>query len=407
MKYLIVTMFACMMFLYSCSEEDNRTPLIDDPTIPGQVTNVRVEPLPGAVKLTYDLPPGQSLFYVKAECLMKNGTVRTAKATSYLNNLTIEGFSDTLTYTVNLFSVNRSEKESAPIMIQVQPLAPPFQEVFKNIQLVEDWGGVSAIFENPGEADLAICIIHIDNTGFWNNGETFYTKRQRGSVSVRGFQPVETEFGVYIRDRWDNITDTLMKNLTPRFEKELNPSLFRDAKLPSDAKDYAGQPLSNIFFRTANGGPLFQRYFISETDGSWPQWFTVFLGVGEEGALLSRFKFWQRGQRGYNEETAAFHQRNPKKFEIWGSMEPNPDGTWDESWTLLLDEEVIKPSGLPAGQMSDEDWQAMIDGHDFTFPLNIENVRYIRFKVKETFGNLQSIHMEDIAFWGQEPSDVQ
>jgi len=400
-KYFI--MIACLMFFYSCSEENNREPVTSDSTIPGQVSNVRVEPLPGALKLTYDMPSGQSLSYVKAECLI-NGIVRQVKASSYVNNLTMEGFADNSLYTIKLYSVNRSEKESEPVEVQATPLAPPFQEVFKEIVLAEDFGGAAVLYDNPFEADLAITIINMDSTGFWNTLETFYTNKLQGQLNVRGFQPMQTRFGVYLRDRWNNTTDTLIKDLTPRFEKELDETRFQDARLPSDPDfAYPQNALDRVWDRTAN---MMNTYYISATDGRWPQWFTIFLGIGEEGVLLSRFKLWQRGQQGYAEESLAYSNRNPRLFEVWGSMNPNPDGSWDESWTLLLDAEMIKPSGLPLGQMSDEDWVAMAEGNEFSFPLGTPYVRYVRFKVKETWGLLQSIHFSSIAFWGQEPSDV-
>ena len=173
-KYLIL-MITCMILCFSCSEENHRVPLLDDPTIPGQVSNVQVEALPGAVKLTYDLPNSLNLSYIKAECLI-NGVLREVKASSNTNTLTVDGFADVSDYTVNLYSVSRSEKVSEPVTLQVKPLTPPFQEVFSNIRLIEDWGGVSALFENPSEAELAITIIDKDDDGFWSEGETFIQK---------------------------------------------------------------------------------------------------------------------------------------------------------------------------------------------------------------------------------------
>jgi len=183
-KYLFF--IACVMF-FSCSEENNRAPMTDDPTPPGQVSNVRIESLPGAVKLTYDLPASQNLSYVKAECLI-NGVVRQVKASSNANSIIVNGFADESDYTVNLFSVSRSERSSEPVAVQVKPLTPPFRDVFKDIQFIEDWGGACVIFENPSEADLAITIIYMDNDGFWSEGETFYTKMKQGRVSTRGFE---------------------------------------------------------------------------------------------------------------------------------------------------------------------------------------------------------------------------
>ena len=390
-KYLIV--IVCMMFLYSCSEENNRVPSSDDPTIPGKVTKVLWDPLPGAVKLTYDLPSDQSLSYVKAECLI-NGVVRQVKATSYVNNLIIEGFADTLTYTVNLYSVSRSEKESEPVKIQVKPLSPPFHEVFKNIQIMDDWGGITIFFKNPSEADLAIYVIQIDSTGFWNDGETFYTKRQEGSFSMRGLKPVETRFGVYLRDRWNNSSDTLVMDLTPRFEKQLDRLSFKELILPSDSRFAYGWVMSNLW-NGNTGDPGFH----TDPDGMWPQHFSFDMGV-VEGALLSRCKIWQRR----NQPSVHYAERSLRKFEIYGSMNPNLDGSW-ESWTLLLDSEIIKPSGLPLGTVSQEDTEALYEGHEFVFPLDVPYVRYIRIKVKETWSNMNSFFLAALAFWGSEPSD--
>ena len=177
-KYLIV--IVCMMFIYSCSEE-NHGPATNDTVIPGQVSRVRVERLPGAIKLTYDMPDGQNLSYVKAECMI-NGVVRQVKASSYVNNLTIEGFADSSVYTINLYSVNRSEKASEPVEVSAKPLSPPFRDVFKTMKLVGDWGGATVSFENPSEADLTVVILYVDSTGFWNDGEPFFTKKKTGNV---------------------------------------------------------------------------------------------------------------------------------------------------------------------------------------------------------------------------------
>ena len=395
-KYLIL--IACMMFFWSCSEENNRAPVTSDSTIPGQVSNVQIERLPGAIKLTYDIPSGQSLSYVKAECLI-NGNLRQAIASSYINTLTIEGFADTSMYTIQLYSINRSEKASEPVTVQAQPLSPSFREVFKTLQLVEDWGGPTVFFENPDEADLAITIIFVDSAGFWNHGETFYTKRPEGSFSARGYEPKLTTFGVYITDRWNNMTDTLINDLSPRFEKQLDRLKFSALRLPNDAPEFGGTYLVEAMFdgRLA-GDPC----MVTNADGNWPHWCTMDLGV-TQGVLLSRIRIWQRGGQYTN---MAYADRNIKRFEIWGTLEtPSPDGSWD-GWTLLMDDEMEKPSGSPMGTNTAEDMEAWSAGHDFSFPLDIPYVRYIRLLVKESWGNIERFQLDEIMFWGQEPSDI-
>ena len=396
-KYIF--MLVCMMFLCSCSEEKH-APVTDDSSIPGQVTNVRVDPLPGAVKLTYDLPAGQNLLYVKAECLI-NGVMRQVKATPYVNNLTIEGFADTQTYTVNLYSVNRSEKVSEPVEKQVKPLSPNFREVFKNIQLQEDWGGVSVLFENPNEADLAIIMNYVDNDGFWDHGETFYTQSLTGKVTLRGLPPKEIKIGVCVRDRWGNLSDTLIRDLTPRFEKELDRSKFRGMYLPGDASIVAGWGFELWWDLNVLG----DQGLATVNDGTWPPTVTFDMGT-PQGALISRMKLWQRVHSVYEQQ--AYGDRYIRKFEVWGSMNPDLDGSWD-SWTLLLDGEMIKPSGLPVGTNSAEDIEAFYNGNDVSdFPLDIPYVRYIRFKCKELWGGMRTQFISSaMCLWGQEPSDIE
>lgn len=391
MKNINLSLFISILFMFACNEENERIPIITDPAAPGVVSNVKIEPLPGGVKLTYDIPNDQNLAYVKAECMI-NGTLRQVKASTYINNLTINGFADSTTHIVNIYSVSRSEVSSNPVSIEVIPLMPPFQAVFKNISLGSDWGGANVKFSNPSESDLAISIIYIDSTGYWNPGITNYTKRQQGSFSIRGFDPVETTFGVYLSDRWGNMTDTIIKNLVPMFEKQLDRTNFKAISLPGDVKDAWGWVLPNLW-----NGSLAENGFHTDIDGIWPQYFTIDLGV-EGGVKLSRFILWQRSGSLY-----YFNDRNIRKFEVWGSANPNLDGTFDESWTHLLTGEVEKPSGLPMGQVTDEDLQAIADGHEFQFPIEIpQDIRYIRIKVTETWARINCFYVMEVAFYGTE-----
>ena len=401
MKKYLTLLITYMIFSFSCSEENNRIPMTNDLTIPGKVSDVSVEALPGAVKITYKLPEGQSLSYVKAECLI-NGVLRQVKASSFVNHLTIEGFADESEYSVSLYSVNRSEKASEPFVVKVKPLSPNYREVFKNIQLIENWGGASILFENPNEADLAITLIYKDSTGFWSTGETFYTKLYEGQFTIRGLPSIETTFGAFITDRWGNTSDTLVKNLTPRFEKQLDKSKFSGMSLPGDTPLTPNFGFSN-WWNGILGGDGGQA-FATINNGKWPHIVSFDLNT-PQGVLLSRMKLWQR--LGSNYVSVAYNDRSIRLFEIWGSMDPSPDGSWD-SWTLLLDGEIIKPSGLPIGTNSDEDMEAYYNGNDVDFPLDIPYVRYIRFVVKETWGKMTTIFISsEMSLWGQEPSDFQ
>ena len=182
---------------------------------------------------------------------------------------------------------------------------------------------------------MAISLIYIDSTGYWNSGITYYTKLNHGSFSLRGFDSEETTFGVYIRDRWDNMTDTLIEVLIPMKEKQLNRLNFKQVNLPGDVKDAWGWIMPNLW-----DGKITEPGYHTDIDGVWPQHFTLDLGT-LKGAKLSRFKIWQRDMPPSG--TTPYADRNIRKFEIWGSMNPNPSGAFDESWNLLLSDEIKKP----------------------------------------------------------------
>jgi hypothetical protein len=379
-------------FLAGACRDEERKALDNDPTVPGQVTNPRWEGLPGAIKLTYDLPNDPVFSYVKAECVMKNGQTREAKASAYLNRMILEGFADTSVYTINLYSVSRSEVYSEAVVIRdVKPKNPYYLEVFKILDLYADFGGATASFINSDSVDLAINIAYIDSTGYWTEGETLYTNRKAGYVSQRGVDTVATVFGAVVRDRWNNVSDTLKRILKPLYEEELEKDLFREYTLPGDEPSAWGWTLPMLWDGSIADGHGFHTEN-KATPYKWPQSVTIDLG---KRYLFSRFKFWNREIEQY------FNARCPNKMEIWGSNQPAADGSWD-SWTLLMTVQTQKPSGLPDGDYTEEDLEAGKAGFEFSFPKGVAPSRYIRLNVYEPPTNVGQFHMMEITFWGVE-----
>ena len=114
---------------------------------------------------------------------------------------------------------------------------------------------------------------------------------------------------------------------------------------------------------------------------------------------LSRMKVAQRAL-GW-----AFEHGNPKRFQVFGSLNSNVsvDATEPErQWIYLGEFTSFKPSGLPLEQASPEDEAIANEGEDFTFPLELATeVRYIRFDVYETWGGTEMVHISELEFWGQ------
>lgn len=380
-----------LLLIISACTKDKHTPLENDKIPPKSVTNPMAESLPGGAKITYTLSNDPDLLYVVAEFESQKGTIRNVKATSYENNLTIDGFGDTLTYKVKLYSVDKSENRSLPVLIDVTPLSPPVQEAFKSLVVEPDFGGINSAFINLSEANLEIHVLTKDSLGDWISVENYYTKNKAGNYSTRGFDAEETQFGIFISDRWNNRSDTAKYALIPLFEQKVDKSKFTIYKLPTDNP---GQHMSVAYsIDKIWDEKLTDPCYHSKPGSGKPQWFTFDMGSQVQ---LSRFKMWSRPSA-----TAYFYASGAiQKYEVWGcSSTPAADGSWI-GWTKLMDCESFKPSGLPIGTLSNDDILYSNAGEDFTFPRGTPIVRYLRIKSIETWGRVDYVYIGEMSFWG-------
>ena len=309
-----------------------------------------------------------------------------------MNSLLVEGFGDTGEKTVMLYAVDRSENASAPLSVKVNPLKPNFAIVSETIEMLPDFGGVLYRWKNENNASLAFTILATDSTGVLSEVETIYSGVTDGEYTVRGFDPVETEFAIVIRDRWDNYSDTSKIVVTPLFEEKLDKSKFENLKLDNDNDwnawegryQYAFDDVKTTFNHTLAGT-------------GWPQYMTVDLGVV---ARLSRVNILQR-------QTFFYSHGNPRLLDIWGIKETPPqDGSLDAWYPLRVAGPptnngcvAIRPS-LQGGTAA-EDQEHFEKGDEYSFKLDDPEVRYIRFVVNETWGLTGFSHFAEITFYGQ------
>ncbi len=159
-------------------------------------------------------------------------------------------------------------------------------------------------------------------------------------------------------------------------------SLFQPLYLPGDAPDAWGWVLPYSWDGNA-GEPGFHT-----PDLAFPISFSMDLGVA---ASLTSLKVWQRYSGLYN-------YGNPKVFEVWGSSDPAPDGSWD-SWIKLGTFANVKPSGLPVGQNSAADEAMAAAGDAYMFEEPTSPVRYLRFRIVETWGSTSYFHIVQLAVY--------
>lgn len=381
----IMALVCSALLLATACEKETHQPVNTSGEKPGTIANVNVSNMPGSAKITYSLPDNKDILYVKAMYEIRPGEKREIRSSYYNNFLVVDGFGDTATHEISLYVVSRNEAASDPVKTSVKPLSPPMLLVRKSLAAKADFGGINISFNNDSKADIAIVTLTEDSTGVFGPADVHYTKLPGGNYSIRGFAAEKRKFGFFVRDRWGNQSDTLMQEFIPIFEKLLDKANFREVKLPGDTDFGWGLPIPNLW-----NGTLW--HSADKLDGM-PISITFDLGVT---AQLSRITLWQRPNEW------IYLQNNVRKFEIWGSTNPASDGSWD-SWTRLVEHTVIKPSGLPVGQKTQDDIDASIAGEQMTVPLDAPKVRYIRLKILRTWTDGgYAANIQEMKFWGND-----
>ena len=390
-RWIFLFLLPLAIIFYGCRER-GRVDFIDySLPAPAQVSDIRVVATPGGVLLTYKIPPDPNFSYAEANCEIRPGVFLQKKASRYADTLELSGFGDTTDYRINIFSVGKNEKRSDVISVDVNPLTPPVQSVSKTLSVDGTFGGVQVGFENESKANLEI-VVMVDTTGLntWGALQTFYTGAKSGKFVIRGLDTIERKFAVFIKDRWGNESDTLFKNVTPLFEQKIPNTTWKALHLDNDAY----QPASNFVMENMWDNDIsWLHFFASSNSSTLPQWFTVDLGVK---VVISRIVEHQAPPSEHFYAGSAV-----KRFEIWGSNNPDRDGSW-ENWDSLGTFESFKPSGLPLGQSDDEDSDyGWFHGESFEINTIVPAYRYIRWKSLESYSSSGQILIGELEIYGK------
>ncbi len=385
--------------------------------VPSPVTVTGVRPISGGAVIKVSIPDDPHLKGVVA-VYERAGVEVNTKISRYVDSLFVEGYADTQEHTVNIYSFNVNEERSAAVPVKFTPLPPAIMTVKASI--AESFGGVKVHIENnTSRSDLAICILKDDDLSDygkklsdmkWTEVTTLFTASEDIFLSRRGLEPKEAIFGLYLRDHWGNISDTLTSILTPIVESKLDTVkvngklhyVFKNANLGDDnckSTNPGYYPVEALW--DGSGLSSIPHFFVSEESGPSPTWLTIDLG---NKARLSRITTLPR--IGY----VIYGGGAVRDYEFWGSLAPtgeavpptsdNPFG-FDDSWFCLGKFTQAKPSGylsngLP-GEITPEDSQVYNDGNDFEldpvqFPRCNDEVRYLRVVFFNTFSTFEYGH---------------
>lgn len=415
MKRIIFPIVIAAVSLLSvrCSEENHgRVDQLDGTlSAPQPVEVTRVESRSGGAVIWVKIPDDKNIKGVVAT-YTRGGEEVNSKVSRYVDSLKVEGFADTDEHEVEVCSFNVNEDKSEPVIIKVNPKAPAIRTVVPTMTAAA--GGIKIkISGNVGKDDLAVCLLKdadVSNADKpvseikWTEVTTLFTASDEITLTRRGLESTEAVYGVYIRDRWRNISDTVKAVLTPLPEILIPKTAAQvdvDGKV-GNAKgfSYNGSAIcsldDNLFeFESERStypvkglwdgsGVSYSPHFLAVDKAPIPCWFTIDLGCEVE---LSRIATLPR--IGYPQLYGDAHVRN---FEFWGSNDPSGalgDGEhgFDSSWKCLGKFIQFKPSGYlddgTPGVVTQEDVEYFNNGNDFeldseVYPDAFYHFRYLR-----------------------------
>lgn len=404
-KYLIAMLsIALTMLAASCSEERHE-PLNDTGGITGNIENVKVTPSPGGGIITYSVPKESNFLYVEADVYTPEGKIRNFKASSYTDTLKIFGLGSEKKHDIKIYAVNKGGQKTSALELTLEPETPPYKAVLKTVELKEAFGGVRIHFENEFKSDVAYILCKYNRFGELVEYAGHYSQEEEGIYTFRGLESTKTDFALYIRDQWDNISDTIFATLTPMFETRIDPTdsrfNFKQFKLLNDAPEHNqwnikmeylwddaySQDWNNPYMDGTNKAYL--SYSLDVGNTIEPQWFTFDMGAL---AKISRFRvhhYWR------------YIMTGARKWEMWGRPdEPPLDGSID-GWYKLCDMEQKKPSGLPGETPGAGDVENWIAGTNADADQEIPPVRYIRVRAIEDWTGFAGWTAAEILIWGE------
>lgn len=382
-------MLIMLVVIVSCDEIQHE-PISTSLGKPQPVTDINIEPVAGGAIVSYKIPNMEDILGVKGVYTLSSGVRYEASSSFYENKLEILGFNDTLTHEVELYTYNRAQELSNPVKITFNPLESALSKVVKSVNIVSDFGGAQFNWINELKAPLTLEFLAQDSLRKLQTMRIITSEADTARQSIRGFEPEPRVFGVIISDFWNNKSDTIYPEggfVLPMYEEKLDKSIMNIMKLGND-QNYTNWEGMDSYIIDDN-----LETFGHSPNSSLPAPFTIDLGAV---AKISRVVLFQRYF-----SNQYYNWGNPRKISIYGKVtRPSQSGNWDE-WEKIMDGEIIKPSNLPIGTMTDEDIATAESGHEFIFELTQEPLRYIRIVIESTWGGTTFTHPTEVDVYGE------
>lgn len=394
-KFLIknIAVLALMSLVAIACQKDPEK----DSIAPGQVSDVQIVPTHGGALITYKNPNDMDLLFVKATYTNTLGQQLFKVCSYYDSKIEIEGYNDTIQHQVQLVAVDRSQNESAPVVVTIEPQKSHIEVVKENMVLSPDFGGIRLVWENPESKTV---YVHFSYTNTEGNQVVRYlsSSREFEKIVVRDMDTTRKEFFVQVEDFYGNKTDKVSKgSYSPLFEQKIPKSTWSlIANLSADGNAWEGKTINmwddiidtkestadnsyGMFSRARNGGQL-----------KYPLNVVIDLNAT---VIVDRFVVWQRAFW-YGQDTKYFYYQseNIKSFSLYTSTDKL-------TWTPVGDFSITDPKDAN-GNISADAIADAIDGHEFILDEFTTPFRYLKFAITGNFGSEEYVNVSELTLFG-------
>jgi len=399
-KYILPCLIVLIGGITACKKNNGFNAVIsEDKTKPLPISNVKIDNFNGGANITYDLPNSPNILYVLAKYKINDNTAREAKSSYYTDTVVVDGFAKAKPYEVTLYTVSRANVMSDPVTVRVNPLTPVYLSVRPSINLSADFGGVNVTGDNPLKKQIGIVVLSYNkNTQLMEIEDQYFTKSAKIDYSVTGFASAERKFGVYITDKWGNISDTLQKPIVPLYEETMDKTKFSLLSLNTDSRTDFEWYTPYLWDNKLDGNGWHTKY-------GEPLPYSCSFSIGKT-YKLSRFVVYERVGSQYTYKFA-----NPKEFSLWGTNSSNPqdiklpvkadEGTVIGNWVNLGNFRFPDPpSGNLPNAITSADEDFVKKGVSFKVPFAAPSVKYLRIAVATVWGSEAAAHLMEITPYG-------
>ncbi len=387
----ILLILAAVCFANCAGDYEAEPRGTNDGKAPAPITNISVKNVNGGAIIKYTPSDDVDLLYVKAIFTNTRGEQQEVRSSMYVDSLVIEGLGDTQKREVKLYSVDRHENYSTPAIVTIEPLTPAVVQTQESLKVTESFGGFFLDFNNAARSALSFYSYKwVDEHNEYEIHDVYSSQQEEGRLTIKGLEHKLLKLAIFVRDKWENTSDTLYAEITPWKESLLDKTKFQLVKVMDDVSwDYHEGYHSRLWDGQIGGW----NWGHTEYPIPFPHAFSIDLNVN---VRLSQFQFWQR----LDSQDLLYAHGAPKYFKLYGCEEgkdlQNPD-----NWVVLFDGEMKKPSGGAFGDaLTQEDIEEAQRGHVFTLNQDVPFIRYFRFQSLMSWSGMETSVMSEITLWG-------